>query len=94
MLIAIQCLDKADHLDLRMATRPSHLEWLKANLPDGAFVGPLFAEDGETFQGSQYILEFESLDAARAWIKDEPYYKAELFQSVTMHPTRNILPME
>ena len=93
MLIAILCLDKPNHLDLRMATRPSHLEWLKANMPDGAYVGPLFDDDGETFKGSLYILEFESVAAARDWIKDEPYYKADLFESVIMRPSRNILPM-
>jgi uncharacterized protein YciI len=93
MLVAIMCLDKPNHLDLRMATRPAHLEWLKANMPTGEYVGPLLGDDGEGFQGSLYILEFESVAAARGWIKDEPYYKANLFESVIMRSSRNILPM-
>jgi uncharacterized protein YciI len=93
MLIAIMCIDKPNHLDLRMATRPKHLEWLKANLPDGEYVGPLFDDDGETFKGSLYILDFEDIAAARAWLAEEPYYKADLFESVIMRPSRNILPM-
>jgi len=94
MLIVIHCLDKIDHLELRMATRPAHLEWLKSNLPGGAYVGPLFGGDGKTFEGSLYILDFASLDAASEWIKDEPYYKAGLFEAITMHPSRNILPID
>jgi len=93
MLIAIMCLDKPNHLDLRMATRPAHLEWLKANVPDGVYIGPLFDDDGETFKGSLYILDFEDIAAARAWIADEPYYKADLFKSVTMRPSKNIFPL-
>jgi len=94
MLVAIICLDKPNHLDLRMATRPSHLEWLKFNLPNGAYVGPLFDDDGESFRGSLYILEFDSTQSAREWIKDEPYYKADLFESVVVRPSRNVLPIE
>mgnify|MGYP001232627867 CR=1 FL=1 len=93
MLVAIICLDKPNHLDLRMATRPTHLDWLKRNLPDGAYVGPLFDDDGESFKGSLYILEFDSIQEAREWIKEEPYYKADLFESVFVRPSRNILPI-
>jgi len=94
MLIAIMCIDKPNHLEKRMSVRPDHLAWLKENLPDGEYVGPLFDDDGETFKGSLYILDFEDIAAARAWIANEPYYKADLFESVIMRPSRNILPME
>ena len=93
MLLAIVCVDKDGSIDLRMKTRPLHLEWLKNNLPPGAFVGPLLSENGEDFRGSLYILEFPSIKKANVWLAGEPYYKAELFKSVMIYPTRNILPM-
>ena len=93
MLIAIMCLDKPNSLSLRMATRPKHLEWLKNNMPDAAYVGPLLDDEGEALVGSLYILEFEDVTAARAWLATEPYYKADLFESVLIRPSRNILPM-
>jgi len=93
MLIAIMCLDKPNSLGLRMATRPQHLEWLKNNMPEAAYVGPLLDDEGDSLLGSLYILEFEDVAAARAWIVDEPYYMADLFESVLMRPSRNILPM-
>jgi uncharacterized protein YciI len=93
MLFAILCLDKDGAKDLRMKIRPRHLEWLKINLPTGAFVGPLLSENGKDFRGSLYILEFVRLEEANVWLADEPYYQAELFKSVMIYPTRNILPM-
>jgi len=93
MLIAIMCLDKPNSLSLRMATRPKHLEWLKSNMPEAAYVGPLLDDAGESLIGSLYILEFEDVTAARTWIAEEPYYKADLFESVLVRPSRNILPM-
>lgn len=95
MLIAIMCLDKPNHLDLRMKTRPEHLDYLKASIPDGSvYAGPLLDDDGETFKGSLYILEFEGVAAAHAWLAAEPYFKAGLFESVIVRPSRNVLPFE
>ena len=58
MSVAIICIDKPNSLDLRLSIRPKHLEWLKLNLPEGTFVGPLLDDDGEKFKGSLYILNF------------------------------------
>ncbi|MEE2705219.1 MAG: YciI family protein [Pseudomonadota bacterium] len=94
MPVAIICIDKSDSLDLRLRTRPEHLEWLKQNLPDGTFVGPLLHDDGETFKGSLYILNFNDCEQAREWINQEPYFKNNLFENVIIRLTKNILPLK
>ena len=91
MLITIICHDKPGHVDLRMETRPAHLEWL-TNPPPAIFIGPILADDGTTMIGSLYVAEFESLAAAREFQKQDPYAKAGLFERVIVQPTRKVLP--
>lgn len=92
MLITMICLDKPGHVELRMKTRPAHLEWINANTPASLFIGPILADDGETLIGSLYIAEFESLASARAFQKDDPYQKVGLFERVIIQPTRKLFP--
>jgi uncharacterized protein YciI len=47
MLFAITCTDKPGGLDLRMATRPAHLEHLKAHEAALVLVGPLLDPAGQ-----------------------------------------------
>jgi hypothetical protein len=46
--------------------------------------GPILSPDGEQMVGSFFILEVDSLDAARAFSANDPYAKAGLFASVTI----------
>jgi uncharacterized protein len=92
MLITMICLDKPGHVALRMKTRPDHLEWINQATPPAVFIGPIIADDGETLIGSLYIVEFESLAAARAFQKEDPYQKVGLFERVIIQPTRKLFP--
>ncbi len=92
MLIAIMCLDKPGSVDLRMKTRPQHLEWLQGYAASLTYGGPLLGDDGATPIGSLIIGEFESLEKARAIQKADPYTIAGLFQTVTIQPTRKTFP--
>jgi uncharacterized protein YciI len=88
---AIICRDKPNALDLRMATRPAHLEWIrKAPFPVAA-AGPLLAEDGQTMIGSLVIVECGDPAAVRAWAAEDPYAKAGLFDAVTLHPWKHLI---
>jgi uncharacterized protein YciI len=91
MLITIICHDKPGSIELRMKTRPAHLEWL-SKPPPALFIGPILADDGQTMIGSLYIAEFESLEAARAFNKADPYTTAGLFEKVIIQPVRQVYP--
>ncbi len=90
-LFIVHALDKADARELRMANRPAHLEWAASHADRIAMAGPMFAEDGETFAGSVFIAEFESLEAARAWHGEDPYVKAGLFARSDIRPCKWVI---
>lgn len=90
-LFLLNARDKPGALDLRMANRPKHLEWAKASQAHIRVLGPVFADDGETFAGSTGIVEFDSLREAEAWAAQDPYAQAGLFASVEIVPFKWVL---
>lgn len=85
-LFLINARDKADSTDLRLATREAHLSWASAFGDRIAMAGPVLSEDGETMCGSTFVIEFDSLEAAKAWAADDPYQKAGLFEQTEIIP--------
>ncbi|WP_420960709.1 YciI-like protein [Brucella sp. IR073] len=85
MLFAILCNDKPDHLQLRLDTRPTHLDYL-ANLGERLkFAGPFLDDDGKP-NGSLIVVEADHIDAAKAIAAKDPYARAGLFASVEVRP--------
>lgn len=98
MLYAIIGEDVPESLDKRMAVRPAHLDRLQALQADGRLLlaGPFPAIDNPDpgtngFTGSLVVAEFDSLEAAEAWARADPY-AAEVFARVTVKPFRKVLP--
>ncbi|MBB3644833.1 hypothetical protein FHX14_000996 [Rhizobium sp. BK619] len=83
MLFALLCKDKPGHLNVRMETRPTHLEYLNGLNAEGTLkiAGPFLDDEGKAC-GSLIIVEAETKEAARALADADPYAKAGLFQSV------------
>ena len=83
MHVALICTDKPDSLQLRLDTRPAHLEHMKHYEERGivAAGGPTLDAGGKP-NGSLIILEVDSLDDARAVADADPYAKAGLFAHV------------
>jgi uncharacterized protein len=89
-LFAVICTDKPNALDLRMATRPQHLEYLAAQGDKIKAGGPFLNEAGE-MMGSMSIIEVESRAEAEASAAGDPYAKADLFQSVEIRAWRQVV---
>ena len=85
-LYLVNARDKADSLSLRMATREDHLAWAASFADRIAMAGPVFSEDGQTMAGSTFVIQFDSLDEAKAWARQDPYAKAGLFDRVEIIP--------
>jgi uncharacterized protein len=85
MLFALICTDKPDHLQVRIDTRPAHLEWLNSLGADTKAAGPFLGEDGKPC-GSLVIIAADDLLAARALAAKDPYTLAGLFASVDIRP--------
>jgi uncharacterized protein YciI len=84
MLYAIHMLDRPGGADLRAATGAAHKEFVGRHLDSMYLGGPLLADDGTTMIGSLIVMDFPDRAAAEAFIADEPYNRAGLFESVTI----------
>jgi hypothetical protein len=92
MLVALMCFDKPNSVDLRMKLRPEHLAWIDATGVKFAFAGPMLNEKGEGSHGSVIVGEFESLEAAEAFSKADPYRQNGLFERVVIKRTFQVYP--
>jgi uncharacterized protein len=89
MRVVIIGRDGPDAQAKRQRCRAAHLERLKPLDARGQVVlaGP-FADQS----GSLIVLEMESLEAARAFIADDPYVTEGVFASVDIHPMVTVFP--
>ena len=79
-------------MDLRMANRPDHVEYLKAHREKIVAAGPTLGDTPEQMTGSVLIMEFGDLAEAENWAANDPYAKAGLFESTTISPWKNVIP--
>ncbi|MDQ7262947.1 YciI family protein [Paracoccus sp. PS-1] len=89
MLFAFVCTDKPDALDIRMANRPAHLEWLDSTR--GVYIAGPLLDEGQTPCGSILVVEHEDLEAARQWAAQDPYAQAGLFESVAIREWKKVI---
>ena len=94
MLFIIDCLDKPGHENVRKDTRQAHLDYVKGFKDQVIAAGPILSDDGERMIGSLLILDFGDRLLAERFAANDPYTKAELFQSVTIRRWRKVLPKE
>ncbi len=97
MLWMIMGRDVPDSTAARAAARPAHLERLHKLHAEGRLVlaGPLpnDTEDATTgMHGSLIVAEFTSRADAQSWADADPYCAAGVYQSVTIHAFKKVLP--
>ncbi len=79
------CDDFPDSLELRLATRPSHLDYLKTVAGQVMLGGPMLNAEGKPV-GSLIVIEAADAAAAKAFSDADPYVKAGLFAKVDIRP--------
>ncbi len=99
MWYAVISQDVEDSLERRAGAREAHLARLRALLDEGRLLiaGPHPAVDAEDpgaagFTGSLVVVDFDSLEDAKAWADDDPYVAAGVYESVVVRPFRKVLP--
>lgn len=87
MIFALICKDKPGALELRLASRPAHVDYLNALNAAGKlkFAGPFLGDDGKPV-GSLVAVEAADRAGAEEIAAADPYAKAGLFDSVEIHP--------
>ena len=89
MLFAVICTDKPGSLDLRMATRPTHLEYIKSQAQLILHGGPTLDAQGNS-RGSLVLIDVADMAAAQAFAAADPYALAGLFESSEIHAYRAV----
>ena len=92
VIYVLRLLDKPDSAALRQRMRPEHKAYLALLANRIAFAGPLTHDDGVTMIGSLLAIDFDSRDAAHAWLADEPFTRAGLYASTEIHAFVNLWP--
>jgi uncharacterized protein YciI len=85
-------IDKPGMSELRQRMRPEHKAYLAEVADRIAFAGPFTHDDGTTMLGSLLAIAFASRDAAHQWLAQEPFTRAGLYSSVTVHAFVNLWP--
>lgn len=94
MLFVAICLDKPEHVDLRLATRSAHLAFLAEHAAAVKLGGAFLDAAGEKPVGSMLIIDAENEAEARALLALDPYAAAGLFASVDLRPWRRAVGAE
>jgi uncharacterized protein len=94
-LFVVECRDKPDSLNVRLATRAAHLAYLDQLGAETVRVGgPLLAPDGQSPIGSLLILAAEDRAALEKIVAADPYTVAGLFATVTITPFRRVVGVD
>ena len=89
MLFVLHCKDGPDGTKLRHEHRPAHLKYLDDAGDRVKLAGPLLSggEDGKPI-GRLIVVDAASEAAVKLFAETDPYAKAGVFESVTIHPFR------
>ena len=94
MIYIFSLIDRPDSAALRQRVRPEHKAYLAGMAERIAFAGPLVSDDGQTMLGSLLAIDFDSREAAHAWLADEPFTRAGLYASISIHAFVNLWPQK
>ncbi|WP_455379865.1 YciI family protein [Acidihalobacter prosperus] len=99
MLYIIIAYDHPDSLQKRSSARPAHVARLQTLQNQGRLViaGPMPAIDNDDpgpagYIGSALIVDFDTLEDARAWAESDPYVAAGVYARIEVHPFRQTFP--
>lgn len=87
----IQGWDKPNSLELRVATRPAHLEYAASGEVTVLLAGPMLSDEGMPI-GSMFVIEARDRAAAEHFAANDPYKLAGLFERVDIISWRKVLP--
>jgi uncharacterized protein YciI len=98
MWYSFVCHDVEDSLEIRARARPAHIARLEALRDQGRLLiaGPNPAIDSNDpgaagFTGSIVVAEFASLEEAKEWANDDPYFAAGVYRDINVKPFKLVL---
>ena len=93
-MYAVICFDRPDSAALRDTHRAAHMEYLNANAARIAYGGPLKnAADGPS-TGALIVLDCATREEAEAIIGADPFYRAGVYESVSVRDFKQVFPRQ
>ena len=89
MRVALITRDRPGALSIRQANRDAHLAYI-SETGVVEMAGPFLDEAGEMC-GSLIVLEVEDMAAAQAWAANDPYARADLFESASLQAWKKVV---
>ena len=86
MHYVIHCLDHPGAVDKRLAHYDAHKAYLATAPIKTVISGPLLADDEQTMIGSCFVVEAASLAEVEAFNRNDPFRKADLWQTISIRP--------
>ncbi len=90
MQFLVKAYDGPNMLDKRMEVRPRHLEGMKTLGRQIICAGGLLDEEGR-MKGSALVMEFPDRAALDAYLANEPYVAAGVWQKIEAEPMNVVL---
>ncbi len=84
ILYAINCRDKPNSKEKRMANLKAHLAHMDEVFDRISIACPLHDEHGG-FAGSMLVISADDLADARTFIEGAPYYNSDIWESIAIH---------
>ena len=92
MLFVFHLRDRPEAGELRKAIRPAHKEYLARVADRICVAGPLLSDDEAQMIGSLLVIDFVSRAAAEAWLAEEPFTRAGVYESSVVTAFQNLWP--
>jgi len=86
MLFVAICVDKDNHLELRQATRDSHLAYMSTLGDRLKVAGRMMSGPDDTPSGSVLIIEADDIETVSDILDKDPYTQAGLFKHSAIEP--------
>ena len=86
MIWIILCKDKVGALPRRMAVIEEHRKYLSTNPIKTLVSGPLIDFDGETMNGSFFMVEADEISEIHQFQKNDPLYHADVWEDIIISP--------
>jgi len=91
MEFILYCIDKPGRAAMRSTLRVPHLAHIAMLQPVFRFGGPMMDETSQV-RGSLMILDLPDRAALDAHMRADPFFGSDLFESVTVWTTRQVIP--
>jgi uncharacterized protein YciI len=91
MYFVILTSDKPNSARIRQETRPAHLDYIQGFGKQIVAGGATLTEDGESMTGSFILVNMPDRAVVEAFVRNDPYVRAGLFETVEIRRWRKVI---